>query len=63
MGDLFGGLIKGVIFGIMIAMIGCYKGMSATGGAKGVGEATIASFVICAVSVLAADFLLWIILF
>ncbi len=62
-GDLTGGMIKGVIFGMMIALIGCYKGLSTSGGAKGVGESTITAFVICAVSVLVADFLLWIILF
>jgi phospholipid/cholesterol/gamma-HCH transport system permease protein len=62
-GDLTGGMIKGIIFGMMIALIGCYKGLSTSGGAKGVGDSTIAAFVVCAVSVLAADFLLWIILF
>lgn len=61
--DLAGGLIKAIIFGMMIALIGCYKGLSTTGGAKGVGDSTISAFVMCAISVLAADFLLWIILF
>lgn len=62
-GDLLGGLAKGVIFGMMISLIGCFKGLETTGGAQGVGLATIASFVISAVSILAGDFLLWIILF
>ncbi len=62
-GDLVGGLIKSVIFGMMIALIGCYKGLNTSGGAKGVGEATIAAFVISAVAILVSDFLLWIILF
>lgn len=61
--DLWGGLIKSVIFGMLIALIGCYKGLEANGGARGVGQATISSFVICAISILIADFMLWIILF
>ncbi|MEO1448325.1 MAG: ABC transporter permease [Bacteroidota bacterium] len=61
--DLFGGMIKGSLFGIMIALIGCYKGLETTGGARGVGDATIASFVTAAIAILAGDFLLWIILF
>ena len=61
--DLFGGLIKGAFFGMLISLIGCFKGLHTTGGAKGVGKATIASFVISAVAILIGDFLLWIILF
>lgn len=62
-GDMIGGLIKGTIFGMIIALIGCFKGLQASGGAQGVGKATISSFVISAVCILAGDFLLWIILF
>ncbi|GAB4409390.1 MAG: ABC transporter permease [Bacteroidia bacterium] len=62
-GDLVGGLIKGTIFGMMIATIGCHVGMEVGGGAQGLGRATIASFVVSAVCILAGDFLLWIILF
>lgn len=61
--DLMGGLVKGTIFGMIIALIGCYKGLQATGGAQGVGRATISSFVLSAVCILAGDFFLWIILF
>lgn len=61
--DLLGGLLKASFFGILIALIACYKGLSTTGGAKGVGRSTISSFVNSAVSILVADFLLWIILF
>src|SRR3989338_8683548 len=43
--DLFGGLIKTVIFGMIIAVIACHKGLAARGGAKGVGEATTSSVV------------------
>jgi phospholipid/cholesterol/gamma-HCH transport system permease protein len=61
--DLIGGLIKGMVFGIIIALVSCYRGLHTQLGASGVGAATISAFVICAVSVLAVDFLLWIILF
>lgn len=61
--DLLGGLVKGSVFGMIIALVGCFKGLETQGGATGLGNATIASFVISAISILSADFLLWIILF
>ncbi|MEM6263820.1 MAG: ABC transporter permease [Bacteroidota bacterium] len=61
--DLTGGLIKSMVFGATIAFTGCFVGITATGGAAGVGKATIRSFVLSAISILAGDFLLWIILF
>lgn len=61
--DLLGGLVKSCVFGLLIALIGCYMGLSTTGGAKGVGRATITSFVLSAVLILVSDFLLWLILF
>jgi len=38
--DLFVGLFKAVIFGIIIATVACYQGLSTTEGAVGVGRAT-----------------------
>jgi phospholipid/cholesterol/gamma-HCH transport system permease protein len=61
--DLLGGLAKSAIFGMMISLIGCFKGLSAEGGAQGVGTVTISAFVVSSVCILAGDFLLWIILF
>lgn len=61
--DLVGGLVKACFFGILISLIGCYMGLSTTGGAKGVGRATISSFVLAAVFILIGDFMLWLILF
>lgn len=61
--DLIGGLIKGSIFGMLIALVGCYMGIHTQGGAKGLGQATIQSFVVSAMCILGGDFLLWIILF
>jgi len=61
--DLTGGLIKSLVFGMLISLIGCYKGLSTTGGARGVGKSTISSFVMSAILILIGDFLLWLILF
>ena len=61
--DLFGGLFKAFIFGITISTIGCYMGLTTSGGAEGVGKSTIRSFVLCAVMILVGDFLLWLVLF
>lgn len=61
--DLMGGMIKSAFFGMLIALIGCFKGLNTSGGTKGVGNATISSFVLASICVLASDFLLWIVLF
>jgi phospholipid/cholesterol/gamma-HCH transport system permease protein len=37
--DLWGSLVKTALFGAIIAIVSCYKGMSAKGGAEGVGRA------------------------
>ncbi len=44
--DLFTGLFKALIFGILIAVIGCTQGLRARGGAIGVGYATRRAVVI-----------------
>ncbi len=38
--DLYGGLFKAVIFGLLVSIIGCSAGLAARGGALGVGRAT-----------------------
>lgn len=43
--DFSAGLIKAVVFGIVIAIVGCYYGMRAPAGAEGVGTATTRSVV------------------
>ncbi|MDW3649783.1 MAG: ABC transporter permease [Bacteroidia bacterium] len=63
LGDLVGGLLKGVVFGMLISLIGCFRGMKTLGGARGLGNSTIQAFVISAIAILISDFLLWIILF
>ncbi|MCI0413497.1 ABC transporter permease [bacterium] len=56
--DILGGLIKPLVFGFIISMVGCYMGLSTSGGTQGVGRATTQSVVVCSVMILAANFLL-----
>lgn len=55
-GDLFTGLIKSFVFGGLIALIGCYKGMHCGEGAEGVGRATTEAVVYASISVLISNF-------
>ncbi len=61
--DLVYGGIKAVVFGFCIASIGCFKGFYATGGAKGVGEATTGAVVLGSVSVLVVNYFLTAVMF
>jgi phospholipid/cholesterol/gamma-HCH transport system permease protein len=44
--DLWGSVLKTTVFGAIIAIVCCYKGMSASGGAEGVGRAVNEAVVI-----------------
>ncbi len=54
--DLMIGLIKAFIFGGIIALIGCYKGMTCGLGAQGVGRATMEAVVYASISILITNF-------
>jgi len=56
--DVASGLIKSVIFGIIIAIIGCYKGLTTKGGAEGVGKSTTQSVVISFILIIIFDCIL-----
>ena len=56
--DFFSGMVKAFVFGIIIVTISCYKGMTTTGGAAGVGRSTTSSVVICYSIILIVNFLL-----
>jgi phospholipid/cholesterol/gamma-HCH transport system permease protein len=43
--DVYSGLLKGVSFGMAIALISCQQGLATTGGAEGVGRRTTAAVV------------------
>ena len=57
-GDVFMGLSKPVVFGFIIASIGCYYGMTAKGGTQGVGRATTQAVVAASVLIVVTDFFL-----
>lgn len=56
--DIAQGLYKSVIFGLMIAVISCYKGFYARGGARGVGIATTQTVVTCSVVIFILDYIM-----
>jgi len=61
--DVAVGLFKAFIFGAVTSIMGCYFGYIAEGGAEGVGEAAIKSFVSSSVLILIADFFVAILAF
>lgn len=56
--DFTSGIFKSMIFGLLIAVVGCFKGFSTSGGTEGVGRATTETVAISAIGVLLADLLL-----
>ncbi|AEI15193.1 protein of unknown function DUF140 [Flexistipes sinusarabici DSM 4947] len=56
--DLYNGIIKAVVFGLLLTLVGCYKGFYTHGGAQGVGRATTESVVLSCVLILVFDYIL-----
>ena len=56
--DVVSGLIKGSVFGFIVALMGCYHGMNSGRGAQGVGRATKTAVVAASVLILAANYIL-----
>ena len=56
--DLMQGFSKAVVFGFILATVGCYKGLRVRGGTQGVGRATTQSVVISSVLIIVADLFL-----
>ena len=56
--DIASGLVKGAVFGFIVALMGCYHGMNSGRGAQGVGRATKAAVVSASVLILASNFIL-----
>lgn len=61
-GDAAQGLIKSAVFGFIIALIACFKGFHADGGARGVGQATTEAMVMTAVLIFLVDYLMGLVL-
>jgi phospholipid/cholesterol/gamma-HCH transport system permease protein len=56
--DLMQGLSKPVVFGFIIATVGCYQGLNVKGGTQGVGRATTQAVVASSVFILISNFFL-----
>ncbi|HTT23904.1 MAG TPA: ABC transporter permease [Candidatus Sulfotelmatobacter sp.] len=54
--DVFMGLVKPVLFGFIVATVGCYYGMTARGGTQGVGRATTQAVVTSSVLIIVVNF-------
>jgi phospholipid/cholesterol/gamma-HCH transport system permease protein len=61
--DLYSGLLKAVIFGMIIATVSCYEGFTAQGGAEGVGRATTKAVVHSSLTILISNYFITIFLF
>ncbi|MFH0907907.1 MAG: ABC transporter permease [bacterium] len=56
--DLYVGLLKSVVFGIVIATVACHQGFSATEGAVGVGQATRRTVIISFLTILTLGYMI-----
>jgi phospholipid/cholesterol/gamma-HCH transport system permease protein len=56
--DFLTGVFKSVFFGAIVTLIGCYNGLSTTGGTEGLGRATTATVVQVTMGVIVSDFFL-----
>lgn len=53
--DIIAGTVKSFLFGLIIGLLSCYKGLSVSGGAAGVGGATTSSVVTAITTVIGFD--------
>jgi len=54
--DIWAGLVKATVYGLIIGTVACYKGYYTTGGAEGVGRATTSAVVVASVVILIANY-------
>lgn len=55
--DIWGSLLKAAIFGLVLTLVGCYKGYYTENGAEGVGRATTEAVSFSAVFILFSDYI------
>jgi phospholipid/cholesterol/gamma-HCH transport system permease protein len=60
--DIWIGLVKALVFGGIVALVGCYKGMTCSLGADGVGKATTEAVVYSSIAILITNFFLTLVL-
>jgi phospholipid/cholesterol/gamma-HCH transport system permease protein len=53
--DIYSGLVKSVVFAVLIVLIGCYRGLVVEGGAEEVGKATMVSAVSSMLAIILFD--------
>jgi len=53
--DLMQGFSKSIVFGFILATVGCYQGLNVRGGTQGVGRATTQAVVVSSVMIIIAD--------
>jgi phospholipid/cholesterol/gamma-HCH transport system permease protein len=56
--DIYNGLVKAAVFGIILSIVSCYKGFYTKGGAEGVGRSTTEAVVVSSVTILVTDYIL-----
>ena len=56
--DIMQGMTKPIVYGFILATVGCYKGLTVRGGTQGVGRATTQAVVVASVLIIAADLFL-----
>ena len=56
--EIVGGVTKPLIFGFIVAIVGCYMGLSTEGGTVGVGRSTTRSVVISSITIILSNFVL-----
>jgi phospholipid/cholesterol/gamma-HCH transport system permease protein len=55
MADIFSGIIKSLVFGFLVATVGCFRGMQVRGGAESVGRYTTSSVVMGVFLIIVSD--------
>ncbi len=58
MSDVWSGMIKSLVFGAIIALMGCYYGLQTSGGAEGVGRSATRAVVSSCLLILISDYIL-----
>ncbi|MDD5167566.1 MAG: ABC transporter permease [Syntrophales bacterium] len=61
--DIYNGLVKAACFGLILSVVGCYKGFNTTGGAEGVGRSTTEAVVLASITILISDYFLTALMF
>ncbi len=56
--DVWTGLVKAVLFALFISTVGCWKGLTTSGGTQGVGESTTWIVVRASIFILVSDYFL-----